>query len=84
MGVRRGGVVPAEILESVELEVDAHFVVLEGDEGERETRVAAEPELEGDVESVHGGARSDGFRSEGFTAIAIIVAGRATLVEEVG
>jgi len=48
----RGGVVPHEVLEVVELEVDANLVVLERDEGEREARVAAEPELEGHVERV--------------------------------
>jgi hypothetical protein len=77
------GVVPAEIVEGVEFEVDTHFVVLESDQWESKTRVAAEPELERDVESVHRGARSDDFRGEGFTAIAIIVASRTTLVEEV-
>jgi hypothetical protein len=39
--------------------------------------------LERDVQGVHRGARSDNFRSEGLTAIAIIVASRTTLVEEV-
>jgi hypothetical protein len=50
---------PAEVAEIVELEVDAHLVVLEGDQRESKTRVAAEPELEGDIESVLGGALGD-------------------------
>ena len=47
MGVRGVGVVPAKVIEGVELKVDADLVVLEGDKRERKTRVAAEPELEG-------------------------------------
>ncbi len=50
---------PAEVAEVVELEVDAHLVVLEGDEGESKTRVAAEPELEGHIESVLRSALRD-------------------------
>jgi hypothetical protein len=83
VGVAGVGVVPAEVVEGVELKVDTHLVVLEGNQGEGQTRVAAEPELERDVQGVHRGARSDNFRSEGLTAIAIIVASRTTLVEEV-
>ncbi len=46
------GLVEAEVAEVVELEVDADLVVLERDQGEREARVAVEPELKGDVERV--------------------------------
>ncbi len=84
VGVRAVGVVPAEVVEGVELQVDAHLVVLEGDQGQGQTRVAAEPELQGDVQSVHGGAAGDHLRGEGLTAIAVIVASAATLVEQVG
>jgi hypothetical protein len=59
-------------------------VVLESNEREGKTRVAAEPELERDVEGVHRGAAGNHFRGEGLTAIAVIVASGATLVEEVG
>ena len=52
VGVRGVGVVPAEVVEGVELEVDAHLVVLEGDQGQAKTRVAAEPELQGHVQCV--------------------------------
>jgi len=40
-----GGDVEAEVSEVVELEVDADLVVLEGDQRESKTWVAAEPEL---------------------------------------
>ena len=55
-GTNGGVLVPAEVAEVIELEVDAHLVVLEGDEGKSKTRVAAEPELEGHVEGILGGA----------------------------
>ncbi len=84
VGVRGVRVVPAEVVEGVELQVDAHLVVLEGDQRQGQTRVAAEPELEGDVQGVHGRARGDDLRGEGLTAIAVIVASAATLVEQVG
>ena len=40
----------AEVLELVELDVDLNLVVLEGNQREREARVAIEPELKRDVE----------------------------------
>ncbi len=53
VGVRANrGVVPAEVRERVELEVHADLVVLERNKGKCKTRVAVEPELEGDVERV--------------------------------
>ena len=79
-----GSVGPHEVLEGVELEVDTDLVVLEGDEGESKTRVAAEPELEGDVQGVLRGAVLNLVGSVGFTASAVIVAGLTTLDEEVG
>jgi hypothetical protein len=50
-----GGIVEADVAELVELEPDLDLVVLEGDQGKGQTRVAAEPELERDVQSVLGG-----------------------------
>ena len=44
----------------LELHVDAHLVVLERDERDRKTRVAAEPELERDVQRARGGAGTGG------------------------
>ena len=34
VGVRRVGVVPAQVVQGVELQVDAHLVVLQGDQGQ--------------------------------------------------
>jgi hypothetical protein len=58
VGELRSGL-PAEVAEIVEDQVDTHLVVLEGDQRKSKTRVAAEPELEGDVESVLRSALSD-------------------------
>ena len=44
----------------LELHVDAHLVVLERDERDRQARVAAEPELERDVERARRRARAGG------------------------
>ena len=44
--------VEAQVAQVVELEVDADLVVLERDERQRQARVAAEPELERDVQRV--------------------------------
>ena len=59
--VRRGGrgVVEAQVGELLELEPDLDLVVLEGNQGQGEAGVAVEPELEGDVERVLGGAVGD-------------------------
>ena len=85
-GVGRGGaryVVPAEILDLIHLEVDLDLVVLEGNQGERKARVAAEPELERDVERVLRRAVGDLGERVGLTTGAGIVAGLATLNEDV-
>jgi len=42
------------VLPRLEVDVDAHLVVLERNERDRHTRVAAEPELEGDVQRLGG------------------------------
>jgi hypothetical protein len=54
-GVTRGNLKVLAVLPSFEVDVDANLVVLEGDEGDRKTGVAAEPELEGDVEGLGRG-----------------------------
>ena len=84
-GVRaaRVRVIPAEVVQRVELEVDADLVVLQRNERQRQTRVAAEPELERDVQGVHRGARGDDLGRQRLTAIAVVVARRAALVQEV-
>ncbi len=62
-----GGDVPAQVAEFVELQVHAHLVVLERNEGQRQTRVAAEPELERDVQRVLGCALAHLIRGVGLT-----------------
>ena len=85
-GVGVGGVrvVPAQVVQGIELEVDADLVVLQSNQRQSQTRVAAEPELQRDVQGVHRGARGDDLGGEGLTAIAVVVAARATLVDQVG
>ena len=75
---------PAEVAEVVEDQVDTNFVVLESDQRESKTRVAAEPELERDVESVLRSALTDFVRGVGFTSSAIIIAIFTTLSDQVG
>jgi len=58
-------------------------VVLESDQRERKARVAAEPELEGDVECVLRGAVGDLGEGVGLTAGARIVACLTALNEQV-
>ena len=79
-----GSIVPAEVAEVVELEVDTDLVVLEGDEGEGETRVAAEPELERDVESVLRGTVLELLRGVGDTITTVTVTRDTTLNDHVG
>ena len=84
VGVARVRVVPAEVVEGIELKVNADLVVLEGDEREGKTRVAAEPELEGHVQRVHGRAAANALRKVGLTRVAVIVARYTALDDQVG
>ena len=79
-----GRIVPAEVLEVVELEVDAHLVVLEGDQGQRKARVAAEPELEGHIQRVLGRAAEQLARRVGLATRAAVVAVLTALHDQVG
>jgi hypothetical protein len=83
VGELRSGL-PAEVTEIIEDQIDAHLVVLEGDQRKSKTRVAAEPELEGDVESVLRGALADLVGAVGLTSNAVIIAILATLGDQVG
>ena len=47
-------VLPRALSEGAELDVDLNLVILEGNQRKGKTRVAAEPELEGDVENSGG------------------------------
>jgi hypothetical protein len=76
-------IVPAHVAEVVELEVDTHFVVLESDQREGQTRVAVEPELERDVEGVFRSTLLDFIRSVGGTGRAVGVAVFTSLDEGV-
>ena len=78
---RRG--VPHQVLQVVELQVDAHLVVLEGDQRQRQARVAAEPELERHVERVLRRAGQELTRAVRLAAGAVIVARLATLDDQV-
>jgi len=78
------GDVPAEVAEVVELQVDADLVVLESNERESQTRVAAEPELERDVEGVGRGAVDLLVGGVGLPTGAVIVARLTTLHQQVG
>ena len=75
--------VPAEVADVLELEVDAHLVVLERDQRQRQARVAAEPELERDVQRVLGGAHHHLVLRVGLARRAVRVARLAALDEEV-
>ena len=83
VGISRVGVVPAQVVQRVELQVDADLVVLQSNERQSQPRVAAEPELQRDVQGVHRGTRGDDFRGQRLAAIAVVVARRAALVEQV-
>jgi hypothetical protein len=79
-----GGKVELEVADVVEGQVDTNLVVLESDQGESKTRVAAEPELEGDVQSVLRGTVLDLVGRVRLARHAVIVAGLTALYEEVG
>jgi len=81
-GEGRGGV-KAEVAEVVELQVDTHLVVLEGNQRESQPRVTVEPELERNVESVLRGAHQMLGGSVGLPAGAVVVAVLTTLNQEV-
>ena len=77
------GDVPAEVADVLEVEVDTDLVVLERDQRERKTRVAVEPELERDVQSVLRRALEALNACVGLAAGAAVVAVLATLGEQV-
>ena len=79
-----GSGLPAEVTEIVEDQIDTNFVVLESNQRESKTRVAAEPELEGDIESVFRGALADLVGRVGLASNAVIVAILTTLGDQVG
>ena len=79
-----GSNIELEVADIVEGQVDTNFVVLESNQRECQTRVAAEPELERDVESVFRRAVLHFVGSVRLTRYAVIIASLTTLNEEVG
>ena len=78
------GDVPAQVVQVVELQVDTNLVVLQSNQRESQPRVAAEPELQRDVQSVLRGAAAQLTRAVGLTAGTVVVAVLATLDNQVG
>jgi hypothetical protein len=78
-----GSIVPAQVLQVVELQIDAHLVVLQGNQGQSQTRVAAEPELQGHIQSILGRAAEQLTRGVGLAASAGVVAVLATLHDQI-
>ncbi len=78
-----GGDVPAQVAQVLELQIDAHLVVLQSNQRQSQTRVAVEPELQGDVQGVLRGALLDLVRSVGGARAAIVVAVLTTLHQSV-
>ncbi len=76
--------VPAQVAQVVELQVNTHLVVLERNQRQRQTRVAAEPELQGDVQRVPRGAVLHLAGRVGLTRGAVRVAWLTTLHQQVG
>jgi hypothetical protein len=74
---------PAQVAQVVELQVDAHLVVLEGDQRQGQTRVAVEPELQGDVQSVLRRALAHLVGGVRLATRAVIVAVLTTLEQQV-
>jgi len=84
VGVGASGLVPAQVVERIELQVDADLVVLERNQGQGETRVAAEPELKRHIQGIHGGAGANHLGCVGLTTIAVVVTSSTTGIDEIG
>ena len=84
VGADLGRGLPAQVAQVVELQVNTHLVVLEGNQGQRQTRVAAEPELQGDVQGVRRRAVQGLVGHVGLAARAVIVARLTALHQQVG
>jgi len=83
MWIRGVGVVPAQVVQGVELQVDTDLVVLQSNQWQRQTWVAAEPELQWNVQSVHWGTAGNNLRGQWLTTVAVVVTSRTTLVQQV-
>jgi len=78
-----GGHVPAQVVQVVELKVNLDLVVLEGNQGQSQSRVAVEPELKRDVQSVLRGTLQDLRAGVGLTTVAGVVAVLTALGQQV-
>ena len=76
-------IVEAQVVEGLEFQVDLDLVVLEGNQGQGKTRVAAEPELQRNVQRVFRGARGDLVGGVGLAGSAIAVAVLTALDDQV-
>ncbi len=77
-----GHVGPAQVAQLVELQVDLHLVVLEGDQRQRQARVAVEPELQRDVHRVLGRTVATLAAGVGLTAGTVIVAAAVSALRQ--
>jgi hypothetical protein len=84
VGANLGGDVPAQIAQVVELQIDADLVVLQSNQGQSQTRIAAEPELQGNVQRVGRRAVEHLRARVGLAGSAVAVAALATLHKQVG
>ena len=75
--------VPAQVAQVVELQVDAHLVVLEGNQRQGEARVAVEPELQRDVQGVLRRALQGLVGLVGLAAGAVVIAVLTALHQQV-
>ena len=78
-----GGGVPAQVAQVVELQVDTHLVVLEGNQRQGEARVAVEPELQRDVQGVLRRALQELIGLVGLAAGAVVVAVLTALNQQI-
>ena len=76
-------IVEAQVVEGLEFQVDLDLVVLEGNQGQSKTRVAAEPELQRNVQRVFRGTRGDLVGGVGLAGSAIAIAVLTALDDQV-
>ena len=78
IGASRSRLGVLAVLPRLEVYVHANLVILEGNQGDRKTRVAAEPELERNVERLGGGATARDARDRRLRGGARSIEGDAT------
>ena len=78
------GDIPAQVTQVVELQIDTHLVVLQGNQRQGQTRITAEPELKRNVEGVGRGAVDRLIARVRLATGTLIIAALATLHQQVG